>query len=90
LQNIQNIDFDKPKVRYLKLKTVKYCIFNQELFQRDTNGVLLRCVDEEEANRILTDFHKGVCGGHHHWKDTTFKILRACYYCPILFSDVFS
>jgi hypothetical protein len=91
LQNLQPPpDFDKSKVRSLKLKAVKYCIINQVLFWRDPNGVLLRCVDEEEAKQVLIDLHKGVCGGHHHWKATTFKILRTGYYWPMIFSDVFS
>jgi len=31
-----------------------------------------------------------MCGGHHYWKTTTHKILRARYYWPSLFSDVFA
>jgi hypothetical protein len=29
-----------------------------------------------------------VCGGHHAWRETTYKILRAGYYCPKLFTNV--
>jgi hypothetical protein len=29
-----------------------------------------------------------VCGGHHFWKSTAYKILRVGYYWPSLFSDV--
>jgi len=38
---------------------------------------------------VLEDFHKGDCGGHLFWKTTANKILRAGYYWPSLFSDVF-
>ena len=38
----------------------------------------------------MTELHKGVCGGHPHWKATTFKILRARYYWPTIFSYVFA
>ena len=34
--------------------------------------------------------HEGVCGGNRYWKAATFKILRAGYYWPKIFSDVFS
>jgi hypothetical protein len=34
--------------------------------------------------------HRGVCGGHQHWKDTTLNILREGYYKPTPFSDVFT
>jgi hypothetical protein len=61
LQNLQPpLDFDKSKVRSLKIKSVKYCIINQVLFWRDPNGVLLRCVDDEEVKQVLIDLHKGV------------------------------
>jgi hypothetical protein len=79
LQNLQAPpNFDKSKIVSLKLKSMNYCIFNQELFWRDPNIILLKCVDEGESKQIVTYFHKGFCGGHHHWKATTFKILRAC------------
>jgi hypothetical protein len=56
---------DKSKVRSLKLKVVKYCVNNQSFFWRDPSGFLLRFLDEEEAQKIMTKFHEGVCGGHH-------------------------
>jgi hypothetical protein len=37
----------------------------------------------------MTEFHEGVCGGHHFWKSTAYKILRAAYYWPSVFSDVY-
>ena len=32
--------------------------------------------------------HSNVCGGHHYWRTTAYKILRARYFQPRLFSDV--
>jgi hypothetical protein len=72
------------------LRAVKYCIIDQTLFWKDPNSFLLRCVDEKEAKQIFQDLCHGVCGGHHHWKETAFKILRAGYYWPVLFSDIFA
>jgi hypothetical protein len=51
-------------------------------------GILLNCIVEEETEGIIDEFHKGICGGHHAWRDTTYKILRAGYYWPKLFSEV--
>ena len=83
-------ELDKLKFRSLKLRSVKYHIIDQILFWKDPHGILLRCVDEKEAKQFFCDLHHGVCGGHHHWKVIAFKILRAGYYWPILFSDIFS
>jgi transposase InsO family protein len=45
-------------------------------------------MNPQEVDRIMFEFHSGLCGGHHPWKTTTHKILRARYYCPTLFADV--
>jgi hypothetical protein len=79
---------DNSKVRSLKLKVVKYCVNNQILFWRDPARFLLRCLDKEEAENVMTQFHEGVCEGHHFWKTTAYKILRDGYYWPSLFADV--
>jgi hypothetical protein len=91
LQNFQAPSgMDKSKVRSLKLKVVKYCVNNQNFFWRDPSGFLLRCLDEEEAQRVMSEFHEGVCGGHHFWNSTAYKTLMDGYYWPSLFYDVYT
>lgn len=80
--------FDKENIGSLKLKFLKYFLINGHLFWKDPGGVLLSYVDEDEVDMIMVDFHKGVCGGKHYWKGTSYKILRGRYYWPTLFSDV--
>ena len=29
-------------------------------------GVLLKCIDESESEKVLKDMHEGVCGGKQH------------------------
>jgi len=50
--------------------------------------LLLVCLVEPETQQVIDEFHEGVYGGHHAWRATTYKILRAGYYWPKLFSDV--
>jgi hypothetical protein len=45
----------------------------------------LSCLIEEEAEKTIREFHKGDCGGHHYWKTTVHKILRAGFYWPNIF-----
>jgi hypothetical protein len=52
------------------------------------DGLVLRCVDNQESNDLMTDFHKGLCGGHHASQTTMHKILRVGYYWPMIFHDV--
>ena len=49
----------------------------------------MNCLLKEEADKVIEEFHKGDCGGHHYWKATTNKILRARYYWPTMFKDVY-
>jgi hypothetical protein len=81
-------DLPPAKARTLKLHAVKYCISESQLYWKDPLGFLLVCLVESETEGVINEFHEGVCGGHHAWRETTYKILREGYYWPKLFSDV--
>jgi hypothetical protein len=81
-------DLTRTQGRDLKLKDMNFCINGNLLFWKNPIGLLLRCINQEEATRIMIEFHNSECGGHHYWKTTAHKILRAGYYWPTLFSDV--
>jgi hypothetical protein len=78
----------KIKARDLNLKAIRYCLIDQVLYWKDPLGVLLRCLDPQEAQKIMFDFHDSLCGGHHFWRTTAYKILRVGYFWPTLFTDV--
>ena len=54
---------------------------------RSMEGVLLKCVDQNESRRILKDMHERACGGHYMTKMIAHKILRAGFWWPTLFRD---
>jgi hypothetical protein len=81
-------DMIPSKARTLKLHVIKYCIVDRQLYWKDPLGVLLRCLIESKTENVINEFHEGVCGGHHAWRATTYKIPRAGYYWPKLFTDV--
>jgi len=74
----------------IKVRATKYCINENLLYWRDPFGMLLRCLDKEQSMEVMQQFHSNMCGGHHFWKTTAHKTLRAGYYWPTLFSNVFS
>eukprot|EP00253_Pinus_taeda_P025070 PITA_25070 len=78
------------QARTIKLRAAKYCIHENLLYWRDPSGILLMCLDREQSMEVMLQFHSSMCGGYHYWKTTAHKILRAGYYWPTLFSDVFS
>ena len=81
LQKLQTPpDIDKSKSRSLRLKAAKYCIIDHNLCWKDPGGFLLKCLDEDESRKVLTEMHAGNCGGHLYWKATDYKILKVGYY----------
>jgi hypothetical protein len=58
LQDLRPPDgMQRNKVRDLKLKEIKYYLVDKKLYWKDPLGVLLRCLDPHEAQRIMSDFH---------------------------------
>jgi hypothetical protein len=45
------------KRRALRLKAMKYCLTENGLRWKDPDEVLFRCVNKEEANKILKELH---------------------------------
>ena len=70
------------------MHAIKYCISKSQLYWKDPLGFLLVCLVESGTKRVINEFHKGMCRGHHAWRETTYKILRDGYYWPKLFTDV--
>jgi hypothetical protein len=76
------------KARFLKLKALKFCILEGNLYWKYPRGILLNFLLKDEADKVLQDFHVGDYGGHLIWKTTTNTILKARFYWPTSFADV--
>ena len=55
---------------------------------KDPLNILLLCLTESETEGIIEQFHARICGGNYAWRATTYKILRARFYWPTMFSQV--
>ena len=65
LKNLQAPqEMDKTRARFLKQKVVKFCILNGSMYLNDPGGILLNCVVEKDAKRLVMDFHIRDCGDH--------------------------
>ena len=78
------------KKRALRLKSGPYLLIDNVLFQRNSDRVLLRCLDKDETGVILKELYSGPAGGHFGGETTAHKILRAGYYWPTLFRDSYA
>jgi hypothetical protein len=75
------------KRRDLRMRETKYCLTKDGLCWRNPYGIILRCVNKEEAKKLLEELHSGYCGGHFVAHTTSHKILRARYYWLTLFLE---
>jgi hypothetical protein len=63
-------------------------MLEDELYYRTIDGVLLKCLSEEEAKILLGEIHEGVCGAHqsnsYYWPtilEDCFKYYKGCQEC---------
>ena len=49
-------------------------------YYSENNGVFLRCLEQEDAKKVIIELHDGPGGGHFSGDTTAHKILRAGYY----------
>ena len=83
------LELNRNECRSLKLRAMKYVLMDQVLYWKDPGGILLKCLEKSEVDVVTTELHSKVCGGHKYWKAIAFKILRAGYYWPTLFTYVY-
>ena len=61
-----------------------------ELYYRTIDGVLLRCLDKEEAKVLMGEIHEGVCGSHQSAYKMKWVIRRNGYFWPTMLEDCFT
>ena len=83
-------DFNARKQRALRLKLARYQLISGIFFRRNFDNVLLRCLEKEEALKVLSSLHEGPLGGHFGAEVIAHKILRVGYYWPTLFRDAYA
>lgn len=81
---------DREKRRYFRLQAIPYAVINGVLCRRYFHGIFLRCIEPDQIDKLLEEFHNGSLGGHFAASTTTLKIMRAGYYWLDLFKDTFS
>ena len=68
------------KRRALRLKSASFHLINGILFRQNFDGVLMRCLEKDEAEKVFLELHAGEVGGHFGGDTTAHKVLRAGYY----------
>ena len=72
------------------MKSAPYQLIDNILFRKNFEGVLLRCLEKDEADNVLSQLHAGPAGGHFSGETNAHNILKAGYYWPTLFKDAYA
>ncbi|KAH0727912.1 hypothetical protein KY289_003961 [Solanum tuberosum] len=83
-----NILPEDPKRKIeIRRRAPRFLYYKDTLYRRSFEGVLLRCLGEEEAIQAMQETHSGVCGPHQSGPRLHFHIKRMVYYWPTMVKD---
>lgn len=66
--------------RALCLKAIAYQSMHGVIYRKHNNGVLLRCLEAHESEKVLQDLHDELVGGHFAGNTTAHKVVQADFY----------
>ena len=75
------------EAKKIQKRAARFTVLNDELYKRVFSQPYLRCIEEDEARYVLEKVHGGVCGDHMVHKSLVRKIMRACYFSPMMQQD---
>jgi len=79
----------KKVERRVRFQAAKYVLLDDELYNRTIDGILLRCLGDDESKCLMGEIHEGVCGAHQSAFKMKWMIRRNGYYWPTILEDCF-
>ncbi|XP_020231907.1 uncharacterized protein LOC109812370 [Cajanus cajan] len=77
----------KVEASKIKNKSRHFTIEADELFKRGFSMPLLKCLDTDQANYVMNEIHRGICGMHSRARSMAARVIRVGYYWPTMRSD---
>ena len=68
---------------------IKYNLIDDELYRRTADGVLLKCLDSDQARVTMGEVHEGICVTHQPAPKMKWLLRRAGFYWPTMMADCF-
>jgi hypothetical protein len=82
-------DPSRKVCRKLRYKAIKFVLLDGSLFYKSLDGVLLRCLGPEEAKKMMSEVHDGLCGAHQSAYHMKWVIRQAGCFWPTMLEDCF-
>jgi hypothetical protein len=75
--------------RKLRYKAIKFVLLDDRLYYKSLYGVLLQCLSQEEAKKMMSGVHDGLCGAHQSAYRMKWVIRKNGCYWPTMLEDCF-
>ena len=82
-----NLPSDPTEVRKVKVRSSRYTILNDKLYERGFFQPYLKCLDPGDAEYVLREIHEGVCGNYSRPHSLVGQVVRAGYFWPTMQKD---
>jgi len=53
---------------------------HRELYRKHCNGILLKCLEAHDLEKVLHDLHEGLAGGHFTGNTIAHKVMQVGSY----------
>ncbi|XP_050121406.1 uncharacterized protein LOC126599102 [Malus sylvestris] len=57
-------DPSAPTSKKNRQQATKYVLWEENLLRKTPDGLLLKCLGQEESMRVMAEVHEGICGAH--------------------------
>jgi hypothetical protein len=80
-------DSGKTMDKKLKQQVLKHTSLDDALYRRTIDGMLLKCLSEEQAKEAVQEVHDGICGAHQSTHKMKWMLRREGFYWPTMVDD---
>ncbi|XP_019196318.1 PREDICTED: uncharacterized protein LOC109190299 [Ipomoea nil] len=78
---------DEERAHKVKLRAPRFQVMEGKLYRRSHGGPLMRCLNDFEADLVMTELHSGICSSHQGGKALARRIMLIGYYWPSIQLD---
>ena len=78
---------NKNEARNLQIKATRHALIGNHLYRKSFTGPYLRCLNSEDARRLLEEIHEGGCGNHSGGRSLAHNALTTGYYWPYMMTE---
>ncbi|XP_070667423.1 uncharacterized protein [Malus domestica] len=81
---------DNPRGKHdrkIRVHATNYVSYQNELYRKGEDDLLLLCLGPQEAAQAITEVHEGICGAHQLGRKMRWLLCRHGYFWPSILKD---